>query len=252
VPKWAGENQFHKWLEGIRDWCITRQRFWGVPLPIWQCDKCGSFEVIGSRDELKKLAGFIPEDLHKPLIDTVSWPCKCGGRYVRNPDIIDVWIDSACAPFASLPLPREEWMKKLGKMNFTIEAKDQIRGWFYSLMGIGVVSFGECPYTNIFMHAFLTDENGQKLSKRKGNYISMPELFNTVGADVFRTSLMSSLTPGIDSKFVMDEVKNTYKTLNVIWSTHDFILRNLKYYKVKPGKPVVSAKEDEWLLSRLN
>ncbi|MFA5406818.1 MAG: isoleucine--tRNA ligase, partial [Candidatus Nanoarchaeia archaeon] len=252
VPKWAGENQFNKWLESIRDWCITRQRFWGVPLPIWQCDKCHKFEVIGSLSELKKLAGVVPADLHKPGIDAVKWRCTCGGEFNRNPDIIDVWIDSACAPFASLPLPREQWMSKLGKMNFTIEAKDQIRGWFYSLMGIGVVSFDRCPYTNIFMHAFLTDESGQKLSKRKGNYLSLPEIFNQVGADVFRTSLMSSLTPGVDSKFIMDEVKNSHKTLNVIWNTHEYLLRNIKYYKVTPSKPIPVKKEDEWLLSKLN
>ena len=252
VPKWAGANQFNNWLKSIRDWCITRQRFWGIPLPVWVCSKCDKVVVIGSMAELKKYTGKMPTDLHKPYIDKFKWKCKCGGEFVRNPDVIDVWIDSACAPFASLPKPRDKWMKELGKIDFITESKDQIRGWFYSLMGIGVVSLGECPYTNIFMHGYICDEKGAALSKRKGNYMSMPEIFDQIGADVFRTSLMLGLTPGVDSKFILDEVKNTYKALNVVWSTHDFLLRNLKYYKVKPGKPVPKTVEDKWLLSRLN
>ncbi len=252
VPKWAGASQFRNWLLGVRDWCITRQRFWGIPLPVWQCDKCGKVVVIGSVSELRELAGRVPRDLHKPAIDSVSWKCSCGGSFHRNPDVIDVWIDSACAPFASLPQPRDEWIKRLGKMDFIVEAKDQIRGWFYSLMGIGVSAFGECPYKSVFMHGYLNDEKGFKLSKRKGNYMSMNEIFNRIGADVFRSSLMSSLTPGVDSKFIMSEVENTYKLLNVIWSTHDFIKRNIDFFKINDSSFKPESPLDEWLLSRLN
>lgn len=252
VPKWAGENQFHNWLTGVKDWCISRQRFWGIPLPVWQCNKCNDVMVIESASELKKLAGSAPSDLHKPYIDTVKWKCKCGGEYTRNPDVIDVWIDSACAPFASLPEPREEWVKKLGKMDFTTESKDQIRGWFYSLMGIGTIARGACPYTNIFMHGYLCTETGEKFSKRGGNYMSMNEIFEKLGADTFRTSLISSLTPGVDVRFILKEIMGTYKSLNVIWNTAEYVLTNLKYYKVMTAKPIAVRVEDKWLLSKLN
>ncbi len=253
VPKWAGENQFHNWLKSIKDWCISRQRFWGVPLPVWICDKCNSKIVIGSIKELEKYSGKKVKDLHKPEIDKFVWKCKCGGTYKRNPDVIDVWIDSACAPFASLPLPREEWMKKLGKVDFIVEAKDQIRGWFYSLMGIGVSAFGECPYKNVFMNGYLCDETGAKLSKRKGNYISMEEIIRKYGADVFRITLMNSLTPGVDSRFIDSEMNSGYKYLNIIWNTYLYIKRNMDFFNVNPNSIVPPKNvEDEWLVSRLN
>ncbi len=251
VPAWAGKRQFASWLKGIKDWCITRQRFWGIPLPVWVCDKCGKVEVIGGVKELSKYAE-VPKDLHKPFIDKVVWKCKCGGTFKRNPDVIDVWIDSACAPFASLPQPRDKWLSKLGKIDFITESKDQIRGWFYSLMGIGVTAFDECPYTNIVMHAFITDENGRKLSKRLGNYMSMPEIFEKYGADVFRTSLMSNFTPGVDLRFIPDDLASAYRMLNVVWNTHEFIKRNMDYFNVRPSRPSPVHPEDSWLLSRLN
>lgn len=255
VPLWAGKNQFRKWLENIRDWCVTRQRYFGIPFPLWRCNKCKNMEFIGSAIELKKKAGKVPKDLHPPPINDVTWKCKCGGIMKRHPDVIDVWIDASSAPFASLGYPHKnkEIFKKLSQTDFITESKDQIRGWFYGLMGMGVLVFDKCPLTNVYMHGYMCDEKGTAMSKRKGNYEPTSKILSEVGADVFRLYVLGCSQPGIDVNYNKKEVTETYKALNVLWNLHEFLIRYSRFSKYKPSKKLVLKNiEDKWIVSRIN
>lgn len=250
VPEWAGERRFANWLESIKDWCITRQRYWGIPFPVWTCDKCGKFVVIGSTKELKKK----PKDLHKPHIDRVTWKCECGGTFRRNPDVVDVWIDSACVPFASLSYPKKkEPFKRLYPADLIIESHDQIRGWFYSLMAMNTMLFGKCPYKAVYMHGYMLDEKGEEMSKRKGNYVPVPEILKKFGADVFRITMMSTSNPGVDVRYNEKTLREGYKALNMLWNLQ-FLLKNAaKLHKIKVRPKVNTERfEDKWVVSRVN
>jgi Isoleucyl-tRNA synthetase len=197
VPKWAGEGRFHDWVDNARDWTISRQRFWGIPIPIWECPDCGEIKVIGSLDELKAeaLTDINVSDaelIHRPYVDEVEVKCdNCGKPIKRIHDVLDVWIDSGVAGWASLYYPAQndkfdDWFP----YDFITEGHDQTRGWFYSQLGTGVISMGKSPYQKVLMHGFVLDENGNKMSKSLGNVVAPEEVIEKYGADVLRFYLL--------------------------------------------------------------
>lgn len=255
MPNWGG-TWFNNWLEELDDWCISRQRFWGTPLPIWAC-KCGEFEVIGTVKELKKRARIIrlkDIDLHIPTINEFIFKCrKCKEPMHRIPDVLDVWIDSGAATWASLDYPsNKKRFEKNFPMDFILEGKDQIRGWFNSLMAFSLILKNQTPYKAVYMHGFTTDEKGRKFSKSLGNGVAPHEVIDKYGADVTRFYLIGATPAGQDIKFVWEEVKNIYKNMNVMWNTYRFIKQNMELEGYKHKEPGNLKIEDKWILSSLN
>ncbi|MHA1237907.1 MAG: isoleucine--tRNA ligase [Candidatus Odinarchaeia archaeon] len=257
VPKWAGNPWFDNWLKGIQDWCISRQRYWGTPLPVWICNKCGKIEVIGSIEELEAKSNMKLEDLHRPWVDKVMWPCECGGTMKRVEDVLDVWVDSGCAVWASIPA-------MLGKKNFdewkqadlVLEGKDQIRGWFNTMMSMGTVSSGKCPYKAVYMHGFVNDAEGRPMSKSLGNIILPEEVIQKYGIDSFRFYILTAADPGEDMKFGWKEMDDTFRFMNILWNTYVFATTFMKSAEFNPQEHDISKLplrlEDKWLLSKIN
>ncbi|MBN1323473.1 MAG: isoleucine--tRNA ligase [Methanotrichaceae archaeon] len=258
-PDWAGSSRFRDWVSGARDWCISRQRYWGIPLPIWICHKCGSLEVIGTQEELEKRSGSAISDLHRPAVDDVTITCPCGGQMLRVPDVFDVWFDSAVASWATLNFPRDksafdEWWPA----DFITEGHDQTRGWFYSQLGASMVSFGKAPYRSVLMHGFTLDEQGKKMSKSIGNVVGPEEVVGKHGADTLRFYVLSSNSPWEDLHFSWDAAANTNRMLNILWNAYRFPLP----YMILDGFTAEKADlsqyrdhlrpEDRWILSRVN
>ncbi|MDI6654312.1 MAG: isoleucine--tRNA ligase [Candidatus Hydrothermarchaeota archaeon] len=255
VPEWAGSARFKDWVENARDWTISRQRYWGIPLPIWVCENCGSIDVIGSKKELEKIAKLKVRELHKPYADKVKLPCKCSGKKSRVPDVLDVWFDSGVAAWASLSYPSktkefETWYPA----DFITEGHDQTRGWFYSQLGCGILAFGEVPYRRVLMHGFTLDEKGEKMSKSLGNVVQPEEVIDKYGAEVLRFYVLWSNKPWDDLRFNWEEVKVIARMFNVFWNVYVFATTYMSIDKFDPGKvKKISYKiEDRWMLSRLN
>ncbi|HDJ96445.1 MAG TPA: isoleucine--tRNA ligase, partial [Candidatus Aenigmarchaeota archaeon] len=248
VPKWAGER-FKNWLESLGDWPISRQRYWGIPLPIWVCGSCGEITVIGSTKEIEELGGKIPKDLHKPEIDEVKLKCKkCGGVMHRVPDVLDVWFDSGVCSWASLGYPKRKDLFKLWwPADLNIEGPDQIRGWWNSQLITSVITFGKAPFKNILFHGFVLDAHGIKMSKSLGNIIAPEDVISKYGRDVLRFYLLSK-PPWDDFYFNMEEVKEVARSFNIIWNTFIFI----KTYVTEFEEVRKLEVEDRWILSRLN
>lgn len=240
-PDFAKER-FKEFVTGAPDWCISRQRFWGIPLPIWKCS-CGKVKVIESKDEIPKI-----KELHRPFIDTVKLKCDCGEEMNRIPDVLDVWFDSGNAVWASLD---EKEAKTFGEhADLIIEGQDQIRGWFYSLLGSGIIRYGSCPYKNILMHGFFVDEKGEKMSKSVGNFVPIEQILEKYGADSFRLWGIGN-TIWDELKFSWDEMKKCTSDLNILQNLVVFLER---FYTTnqKPSTPKSLSPIDHWLLSRLN
>ncbi|MBI5228222.1 isoleucine--tRNA ligase [Candidatus Micrarchaeota archaeon] len=239
-PDFAKER-FKEFVSGAPDWCISRQRYWGIPLPIWKCT-CGEVQVIGSSKDLPKM-----KELHKPYIDEIELPCKkCKKKTKRIPDVLDVWFDSGNAIWASLSENDAE--KYSERADLILEGQDQIRGWFYSLLGSGVIRYNQCPYKKILMHGFFVDEKGEKMSKSVGNFVPLEQILEKYGADSFRMWGLSS-TVWDELKFSWDEMKKCSSDLNIILNMIVFLDR---FY---PKKKLIKANlnsTDEWILSRLN
>ncbi len=260
VPSWAGEGRFRNWVENARDWTISRQRYWGIPLPIWKCSDCDNIDVIGSKQELKDKSGdqsLEGDFIHRPHVDNISIPCECGGKMHRVPDVLDVWIDSGVAGWAALHYPKEkEGFETWFPYDFITEGHDQTRGWFYSQLGLGVVAFGKAPYKKVLMHGFTLDEEGKKMSKSLGNVVSPEEVVEKYNADVLRFYLLWSNKPWDDLKFNWDEVKNAAKTFNILWNVYVFSTTYMSLDSFDPTKhkkeDLKFRKEDLWIRSRVN
>jgi isoleucyl-tRNA synthetase len=250
VPDWAGANWFDSWLENLRDNSITRQRFWGTPLPIWQCDKCEKFEIIGNKKELEKHAK-VPSNLHRPWIDNVKWKCSCGGKFTRIPDIIDVWVDSGSVSWTCLDFPqRKDLFEKLFPADLIIEGKDQIRGWFNLLLISSMVSHKKPSYKNVYMHGFINDSNGRKMSKSTGNVIRPGEVFDQYGVDAFRYYAIGAANPGVDMNYNFDDIKVRYRNIGILWNLHRYIIEYAKGLKL--DKPRAVDVEEKYIISKLH
>ncbi len=224
-PEWAGSARFHDWIKEARDWCISRQRYWGIPIPIWQCPSCGAYRVIGTIRELEELSGEEVPDPHRPFVDMVRIPCTCGSSMHRVEDIFDVWFDSAVASWATLRFPREtDRFEKLWPASFITEGQDQTRGWFYSQLGASTIAFGCAPYRSVLMHGFALDAEGRKMSKSLGNVVSPREVIDALGVDILRLYVLSANAPWDDLKFNWEGVKTVHRTVNIFWNVYRFPL----------------------------
>ncbi len=262
-PDWAGSARFRTWVEGARDWCISRQRYWGIPIPVWKCRKCGKLEVIGTKAELLEKANSIREnkipdiELHRPYVDRITVPCECSGEKKRVEDVFDVWFDSAVASWATLKFPQttegfEEWWPA----DFITEGHDQTRGWFYSQLGASMVGFGRAPYKSVLMHGFTLDAGGKKMSKSLGNVISPLDIIEKFGADTLRAYVLSSSAPWDDLKFNMEEVETIHRSINILWNVFRFPLPYMALDRFDPLQVNLDSvkealrEEDKWILSR--
>ncbi|GAB4312709.1 MAG: isoleucine--tRNA ligase [Promethearchaeota archaeon] len=278
VPEWAGNRWFSSWLANLRDWCISRQRFWGIPLSVWVCDdeQCGDVEVIGSAEELRQIAGTCPEDLHRPWIDKVTWACKkCGrGTKRRIHDILDVWLDSGSVMWAAQePIDGVVDFENWKKADFILEGKDQIRGWFNSLLCSAMVSSRRRNYDACYMHGWVTSK-GVKMSKSLGNSIEPYELIdgsNPVqrknrkwskinGIETFRFYSVGGAKPGLDLNFDWKEYTDTFRVLNTLWNTCVFLDEKLRLLGVRPDLEAFRnnrtlpglTEMDRWMMSRVH
>jgi isoleucyl-tRNA synthetase len=245
-PKWSGQR-FNNWLENLGDWPISRQRYWGIPLPIWICEDCNYVKVIGSAKELKTKI----KDLHRPYIDSVTLKCKCGSLMRRIPDVLDVWFDSGLASWASLGYPKNKVLfKSMWPPELNIEGPDQIRGWWNSQLITSVITFGKAPFRSILFHGFVLDAHGNKMAKSKGNIVVPEEVVHKYGRDVLRYYLVSS-PPWDDFYFKWVDVDAVAKSFTVIENTFNFVKTYVT--KAKGKMPASKLKpEDKWILSRLN
>ena len=217
-------NAFDSWLKNLRDNSITKQRYWGTPLPVWRCNACKKITVISTLDELKKKSGKSPANPHKPWIDEITIPCTCGKPQHRIPDILDVWVDAGCGSWACLDYPqKDDLFKGLYPPVFILEGKDQIRGWFNLLHVCSNLAFGKPSFKNVYMHAFIQDSSGRKMSKSLGNIITPEDAINDVGADALRYYLIPG-TPGDDFSYSADGVRIQSKNLGVLWNLHRFLV----------------------------
>jgi isoleucyl-tRNA synthetase len=260
IPKHIGSGRFENWLMNARDWCISRQRYWNTPLPIWRCN-CGNLEVIGRLEELKEKAIVdvdIDElDLHRPKIDEVKLRCeKCGAEMSRVRDVLDVWIDSGSASWAALNYPNNrELFSKLFPSDFITEGSDQTRGWFYSLLVTSIIAFDEIPYKRVLYHGFTLDSEGRKMSKSLGNVINPDEMIKRYGADTLRFYTLWVTAPWEDLRFSLEGINAIERMFNILWNSYEFAKRymDLDEFSFSPGgyEPKLEV-EDLWLLSRFN
>ena len=258
VPEWAGSKRFHDWLEGARDWVISRQRYWGVPLPVWTCLKCGEPTVIGSKAELVKLAIRPPKEfeLHRNGVDKIEVKCKCGGSARREADILDVWMDSGTASWASLNYPKNfAELKRWWPADLILEAHDQTRGWFYNQLVSSVFAFNRSPYRRVLMHGHTLDEQGEKMSKSKGNFVSPGDVVGKYSRDVLRFYTVQS-TLWEDFQFSWNAVEVAGRDLQIAWNVFSFATLYMNLDKFKPNAWSIKKlwknlrPEDKWLVSR--
>ena len=260
IPESIGKGRFGDWLENVQDWGLSRNRYWGTPLPVWQCE-CGHQDCIGSIEELKEKADNCPDDieLHRPYIDAVNIKCpKCGKEMHRVPEVIDCWFDSGSMPFAQhhYPFENKETFEKQFPAQFISEAVDQTRGWFYSLLAISTLLFNKAPYENVIVLGLVQDENGQKMSKSKGNAVDPFDALQTYGADAIRWYFYTSSAPWLPSRFAgKTVVEGQRKFMGTLWNTYAFFVLyanidnfDATKYSLEYDKLAVM---DKWLLSRL-
>ncbi|MFZ2456668.1 MAG: isoleucine--tRNA ligase [Candidatus Altiarchaeia archaeon] len=258
VPDWIGSGRFENWLMNARDWCISRQRYWNTPLPVWTCE-CGHMEVIGSIKELAEKSAHELDtdslDLHRPYIDKVHLKCKCGKEMHRVKDVLDVWIDSGSASWANLLYPHEtDKFDRLFPADFITEGSDQTRGWFYSLLVMGTIAFDKAPYKQVLYHGFSLDSEGRKMSKSLGNVVDPMDVMDKHGADVFRFYVLSATVPWDDLCFSWEGLVSVERNLNILWNVYSFADTYMKLDNYDPKREYMMelATEDKWILSRYN
>ncbi len=262
IPESIGTGRFGNWLENIQDWAISRNRYWGTPLNIWECS-CGHQECIGSRQELADKAGkpdAAKVELHRPYIDEVTYPCpECGSEMKRVPEVLDCWFDSGAMPFAQhhYPFENKEVFEQQFPAQFISEAVDQTRGWFHSLMAESTLLFNKAPYENVIVLGHVQDENGQKMSKSKGNAVDPFDALAQYGADAIRWYFYTSCAPWLPKRFAGKIVQEGQrKFMGTLWNTYAFYILYADIDSFDPTKYTLEYDKlpvmDRWLLSRLN
>ena len=263
IPPSIGEGRFGNWLENIQDWGVSRNRYWGTPLNIWECEGCGHMECIGSREELAKMSGNVDAktvELHRPYIDEVTITCPdCGKTMKRVPEVIDCWFDSGAMPFAQhhYPFENKELFEQQFPAQFISEAVDQTRGWFYSLMAESTLLFNKSPYENVIVLGLVLDENGNKMSKSKGNAVDPFEALEKYGADAVRWYFYINSAPWLPNRFDGKAVQEkSRKFLGTLWNTYAFFALYAEIDQFDATKYTLDYDKlpvmDKWLLSKLN
>ena len=262
IPESIGKGRFGDWLENVQDWGISRNRYWGTPLNIWQCE-CGHMHSIGSRQELFEMSGderAKTVELHRPYIDEITLKCpECGGEMHRVPEVIDCWFDSGAMPFAQhhYPFENKELFEQQFPANFISEAVDQTRGWFYSLLAESTLLFNKAPYKNVIVLGHVQGENGQKMSKSKGNAVDPFDALNKYGADAIRWYFYINSAPWLPNRFHGKAVvEGQRKFMSTLWNTYAFFVLYADIDNFDPTKYELNYDQlpvmDKWLLSRLN
>ena len=261
IPESIGKGRFGDWLENIQDWAVSRNRYWGTPLNVWICE-CGHMHSIGSIEELKSMSKNCPEDieLHRPYIDAVTITCpECGKEMRRTPEVLDAWFDSGSMPFAQhhYPFENKEKFEAQYPGDFISEAVDQTRGWFYSLLAISTLIFNRAPYKNVIVMGHVQDEDGQKMSKSKGNAVDPMDALNKFGADAIRWYFYVNSAPWLPNRFHDKAVEEGQrKFLGTLWNTYAFYVLYADIDNFDPTKYSLEYDKlsvmDKWLLSKLN
>ncbi len=259
-PQSIGTGRMGNFLENVIDWGLSRDRYWGTPLPIWVCDKCGKTEAIGSKAELKEKCGIKGDiELHKPYVDDATYKCSCGGTMHRTPEVIDCWYDSGSMPFAQYhyPFENKEVFEKTFPADFISEAVDQTRGWFYTLLVISTLLFDKAPFKNCLVLGHVTDEQGRKQSKHLGNVVDPFSVLDVTGADAVRWYYYTNSAPYLPSRFYMRAVTESQnKFLGTLYNTYAFYIMYAEIDSFDPTKvdpkKIEYSLMDKWVLSELN
>ena len=263
MPETIKEGRMGNFLDNVIDWGLSRDRYWGTPLPVWVCPDCGEIEVIGSKKELKEKCGLAPDaeiELHRPYLDGLTCTCpKCGGKMKRTPEVIDCWFDSGSMPFAQYHYPFEnaDLFKETFPADFISEAVDQTRGWFYTLLVVNTILFGTAPFKNCIVLGHVNDKNGIKMSKHKGNVVDPWTVLDKQGADAVRWYFYTSSAPWLPSRFYEEAVSEAQrKYLGTLWNTYAFFTLYAEIDKYDPSKYALKdcklSLMDRWILSKLN
>lgn len=260
IPSNIKDGRMGKFLENAHDWSLSRDRYWGTPLPIWECKECGKKDIIGSKAELKEKCGFCEDiELHRPYIDKCSYKCTCGGTMYRVPEVIDCWFDSGSMPFAQFHYPFEnvEKFEKSFPANFISEAVDQTRGWFYTLLVISTILFDKAPFKNCIVLGHVNDKDGFKMSKHKGNVIDPWTVLDRQGADAVRWYFSSNSAPWLPAKFYEEAVSEAQRNYcGTLWNAYGFFVLYADIDKYNPANYQLHncklTKMDLWILSKMH
>jgi len=256
-PEHIKNGRFGKWLEGARDWAISRNRYWGNPIPVWKCDKTGKAICVGSLDELEKLSGVRPKDLHKHFVDDITWPSPWGGTMRRVPEVLDCWFESGAMPYAQqhYPMENKEKFEKNFPADFINEGLDQTRGWFYTLTILAAALFQKPAFKSVIVSGIVLAEDGRKMSKSLRNYTDPLEVMNKFGADALRLFLMmSSVVKADDLRYSDEGVKNILRDYIIpLWNAYSFYVTYANIDEIKPeAEPKnLSNPLDAWILSEI-
>jgi len=260
MPETIKHGRMGNFLENVIDWGISRERYWGTPLPVWVCNKCGKVHVIGSKAELKEKCGIEGDiELHRPYIDDCTFDCECGGTYIREKEVIDCWFDSGSMPFAQYhyPFENKELFESHFPADFISEAIDQTRGWFYTLLAISTLLFDKAPFKNCIVLGHVNDKNGIKMSKHKGNVVDPWSILDKQGADAVRWYFYTGSAPWLPSRFYEEGVAEAQrKFMGTFWNTYAFFVLYADIDKYNPAnyklEDCALTLMDKWVLSKLN